>query len=133
MLLGEGVKTNVEAYDWTCEDACYSADDRLKIERDLLRESTALLTAEARIDNKTIGNRSAVAMVGACIGDPALVRFGLDGFHKATREWFLPSGASPESPSYGMMALGGLEDIVVATQDGPERLNQAPRDLAVVE
>ena len=26
-----------------------------------------------------------------------------------------------------------LEDIVVATPDGPERLNQAPRDLAVVE
>jgi Xaa-Pro aminopeptidase len=26
-----------------------------------------------------------------------------------------------------------LEDIVVATADGPERLNQAPRDLAVVE
>ena len=26
-----------------------------------------------------------------------------------------------------------LEDIVVATTDGPDRLNQAPRDLAVVE
>ena len=26
-----------------------------------------------------------------------------------------------------------LEDIVVATPDGPERLNQARRDLAVVE
>ncbi len=26
-----------------------------------------------------------------------------------------------------------LEDIVVATPDGPKRLNQAPRDLAVVE
>jgi len=26
-----------------------------------------------------------------------------------------------------------VEDIVVATPDGPERLNQAPRDLAVVE
>ena len=26
-----------------------------------------------------------------------------------------------------------LEDIVVATADGPERLNHAPRDLAVVD
>ena len=26
-----------------------------------------------------------------------------------------------------------LEDIVVATEHGPERLNDAPRDLAVVE
>ncbi len=26
-----------------------------------------------------------------------------------------------------------LEDIVVATADGPERLNEAPRDLAIVD
>ena len=41
------------------------------------------------------------------------------------------SASSPASTSPGRFGMR-LEDIVVATDDGPRRLNDAPRDLAVV-
>ena len=46
-----------------------------------------------------------------------------------------PGNAFSVEPGIYLPGRFGLrvEDIVVATPDGPERLNQAPRDLAVVE
>jgi Xaa-Pro aminopeptidase len=46
-----------------------------------------------------------------------------------------PGNAFSVEPGIYLPGRFGLrvEDIVVATPDGPERLNQAPRELAVVE
>jgi len=114
------VRQVVEAYDWTCaaKDAdgrpIYSAEDRRKIERDLLLESTILLVCDKQINNKSVSNRTAAALVGMCVGHPELVRFGLEGFHKTVDGWFLPDGATSESPSYGTMTLGGIWDLAEA-------------------
>jgi hypothetical protein len=101
------------AYDLTCEatsdgEAVYSADDRETIERDLLLEGTILLTADPGFNNKSATNRSAVGMVGLCLGEPNLVRFGLEGFRHFVRGWFLDDGMTSESPGYGYMTLGGI-------------------------
>lgn len=114
------VRQVVEAYDWTCaaKDAesrpIYSAEDRRKIERDLLLESTILLVCDKQINNKSVSNRTAAALVGMCVGHPDLVRFGLEGFQKTVDGWFLPDGATSESPSYGTMTLGGIWDLAEA-------------------
>jgi hypothetical protein len=111
------VRAVAEAYDLTCEakdasgQAIYSDADRKTIEEKLLLQSTILLTADKPINNKSVGNRTAAAMVGLVVGHPQLVRFGLDGFTKAVDEWFLPDGGTPESPSYAMMALHGISDM----------------------
>lgn len=101
------------AYDLTCEAASggspvYSPEDRLAVERDLLLEGTILLCADPGFNNKTATNRSAVGMVGLCLGDPGLVRFGLEGFRHFVRRWFLPDGMTPESPAYAYMTLEGI-------------------------
>jgi len=114
------VREMVEAYDFTCaaQDAAgkpiYSDADRRKIERDLLLESTILLVCDKAINNKSVSNRSAAGLVGMCVGHPELVRFALEGFHKTVDGWFLPDGATSESPSYGTMTLGGIWDIAQA-------------------
>ncbi len=114
------VRQVVEAYDWTCmaRDAdgtpVYSAADRRTIERDLLLESTILLVCDKGINNKSVSNRTAVALVGMCVGHPGLVRFGLDGFERTVDGWFLPDGATSESPAYGIMTLGGIWDLAQA-------------------
>ena len=116
------VRQVVEAYDWTCaaQDAdskpIYSDTDRRKIERDLLLESTILLVCDKQINNKSVSNRSAAALVGMCVGHPGLVRFGLEGFQKTIDGWFLPDGATSESPAYGMMTLGGIWDYAQAVR-----------------
>jgi hypothetical protein len=115
---GEGRQLQrwVEAYDFTCEatDArgkpVYSGAERMTIERDLLLEGTVLLVADKGINNKSVQNRSAVAMVGMGLGHPGLVRFGLEGLHKAVNDWFLPDGQTPESPAYAHMTLWGVKD-----------------------
>src|SRR5205823_2796139 len=114
---GRLIRQLAEAYDWTCCDGAYGDAERTTIERGLLLEGTYLLSADPAINNKSIGNRATAALIGACVGHPALVRFGLDGFQRATQQWFLPDGGSPESPSYGMMALGGLTDLALAFRD----------------
>ncbi len=107
------------AYDATCEAkdqsgaAIYSADERRHIEKDLLLESTVLLTADKQINNKSAGNRAA-ALVGMTCGEPSLVHFGLDGFRKTVDDWFLPDGGTPESPAYAMMVFGDTLDFPLA-------------------
>jgi hypothetical protein len=114
------VRQMVEAYDFTCtaKDAdgkpIYTDTDRRKIERDLLLESTILLVCDKQINNKSVSNRTAAALVGMCVGHPELVRFGLEGFHQTVDGWFLPDGATSESPAYGTMTLGGIWDLAQA-------------------
>ncbi len=114
------VRQVVEAYDFTCAaknpdgKPVYAGADRRKIERDLLLESTILLVCDKAINNKSVGNRTAAALVGMCVGHPELVRFGLEGFHKTVDGWFLPDGATSESPAYGTATLGGIWDLAQA-------------------
>jgi len=116
------VRQVVEAYDWTCtaQDAdgkpIFSDAERRKIERDLLRESTILLVCDKAINNKSVSNRTAAALVGMCVGDPELVRFGLEGFHRTVDGWFLADGTTSESPAYGTMTLGGIWDLAQAVR-----------------
>jgi hypothetical protein len=121
---GTGQESNfvllvTQAYDWTCDaidkgTPVYSESDKLEIERDLLLESSVLLFADKPINNKSVGNRTAAALVGMCVGHPGLVRFGLDGFKKTVDEWFLPDGSTPESPAYANMALGNVDNMAQA-------------------
>ncbi|HEY1108029.1 MAG TPA: hypothetical protein VGE76_05340, partial [Opitutaceae bacterium] len=107
----------VEAYDFTCtaRDAAgvplYTDAERRTIERDLLLEGTALLVSDKAINNKSVGNRTAAALVGLCVGHPGLVRFGWDGFQKTIDEWFLPDGTTSESPAYAIMTLNNVWDM----------------------
>ena len=101
------------AYDLTCGaeahgSPVYPTGVRHKIERDLLLESTALLLADPNFNNKSATNRSAAGLVGLCLADPNLVRFGLDGFNHFVYNWFLEDGMSSESPGYGFMTLNGI-------------------------
>jgi len=114
------VRQVVEAYDLTCEareadgKPIYGDAQRRRIERDLLLESTILLVCDKQINNKSVSNRTAAALVGMCVGHPGLVRFGLEGFHRTVDGWFLPDGATSESPAYGTMTLGGIWDLAQA-------------------
>lgn len=110
-----------EAYDLTCsaatpEGAVYSEADRLRIEKDLLLESTALLVCDKKINNKSVRNRTAAGLVGICVGHPELFRFGLEGFTKTVEEWFLKDGTTSESPVYGMMTLKGIWALAEAAK-----------------
>jgi hypothetical protein len=112
---GVWVRRVVEGYDLTCTAAdaagapVYSDAERKDIEEHLLLESTALLVGDrGPVNNKSIGNRTAVALVGICCAVPGLVRFGLDGFNQTMKTWFLPDGATPESTSYAFMTLDGM-------------------------
>lgn len=111
------VRRMVEAYDFTCTAAepdgtpVYSDAERRTIERDLLLEATLLLVSDRAINNKSVGNRTAAALVGLCVGHPALVRFGWDGFQQTIDEWFLPDGTTSESPAYALMTLSNIWDM----------------------
>jgi hypothetical protein len=111
------VRKMVEAYDFTCTartDAgapLYSDAERRTIERDLLLEGSLLLVADKQINNKSVGNRTAAALVGLCVGHPGLVQFGRDGFQKTINDWFLPDGTTSESPAYATMTLGNIWDL----------------------
>ncbi len=111
------VRRVVEAYDFTCNARAadgtpiYSDAERRLIERDLLLESTVLLVSDQQINNKSVGNRTAAALVGLCVGHPGLVRFGWDGFQRTIDEWFLPDGTTSESPAYATMTLGNIWDM----------------------
>ncbi len=110
------VRDVVEAYEFTCEardgdKPLYAEADRLKIEKDLLLESTVLLVSDKQVNNKSVGNAAAVALVGMSLGHPEMVRFGLDVFMKTVDGWFLPDGGTSESWSYANMTLGGIEAL----------------------
>lgn len=119
-LESDFVRKVVEAYDFTCNainpgnSPVYTENEKRKIERDLLLESTILLVCDKQINNKSVSNHTAVALVGMCVGHPGLVRFGLDGFNKTVDGWYLPDGTSSETPFYGLMALGGIWDMAQA-------------------
>jgi hypothetical protein len=114
------VRQVVEAYDLTCQSVdargtpIYSDAQRRRIERDLLLESTILLVCDKQINNKSVSNRTAAALVGMCVGHPGLVRFGLEGFYRTVDGWFLSDGTTSESPAYGAMTLGGIWDLAQA-------------------
>ena len=110
------------AYDLTCTAEhngvpVYSDDERRRIERDLLLESTYLAACDPAINNKSVGNRAGAAVVGMCVGHPGLVRFGLDGFLRTVDGWFLPDGGTSESPAYAMMTMGGIRPFALAFRD----------------
>jgi hypothetical protein len=120
---GTFVRKVAGAYDLTCDaknvdgSAIYSVADRANIEKNLLLESTKLLFADKQINNKAVGNRCAAGIVGLVIGEPQLVRFGMEGFDLTINSWFLPDGGTPESPAYAMMTLGGTAGFVQALRD----------------
>ncbi|MSU24424.1 MAG: hypothetical protein EXS32_11445 [Opitutus sp.] len=111
------VRQVTEAYDFTCNakgadgTPLYTDAERRLIERDLLLEGTVLLVSDKQINNKSVGNRTAAALVGLCVGHPGLVRFGWDGFQQTIDEWFLPDGTTSESPAYALMTLGNIWDM----------------------
>jgi hypothetical protein len=111
------VRRMVEAYDFTCTaqtksgTPLYTDAERRLIERDLLLEGSVLLVADKQINNKSVGNRTAAALVGLCVGHPGLVRFGWDGFQQTVDNWFLPDGTTSESPAYASMTLGNIWDM----------------------
>lgn len=137
------VRKMVEAYDFTCDAkassgaALYTDGDRRVIERDLLLEGSLLLVADKQINNKSVGNRTAAALVGLCVGHPGLVRFGWDGFQQTVDDWFLPDGTTSESPAYALMTLSNIWDLPQALrgyaepQDyrGPDGRARAAADL----
>lgn len=114
------VRRVVEAYDFTCDARAadgtpvYREDERRTVERDLLLESTLLLVADKQINNKSVGNRTAAALVGLCVGHPGLVRFGWEGFQRTVDGWFLPDGTTSESPAYAIMTLTNVWDLAQA-------------------
>ncbi len=127
---GQFVRRVVEAYDLTCTAnsagaPVYSDDERKQIEEKLLLEGTVLLVCDSAINNKAIFNRTAAALVGICTGVPGLVRFGLDGFDKTMKSWFLPDGATPESSSYALMALDGMNALPQAIRGYSDPPNYA--------
>lgn len=101
-------------YDLTCEardkngTPVYRDAERRHIERNLLLESTYLLMADAAFNNKSVTNRRAAALVGACVGDPMRVRFGLEAFDHMVGKWYLTDGNPSETPAYGHMTLNGI-------------------------
>ena len=120
---GTFVRRVTGAYDLTCEaknvdgSPVYSDTDRANIEKNLLLESTKLLVADKQINNKAVGNRCAAGIVGLVVGDPKLVRFGMEGFDLTVNSWFLPDGGTPESAAYAMMTLNGTAEFVQALRD----------------
>ncbi len=111
-----------DAYSLTCTaqekgTPVYDRDERIRIERDVLLESTYLAACDPAINNKSVGNRAGAAVAGMCVGHPGLVHFGLEGFVRAVDGWFLPDGGTSESPAYAMMTMGGIRPFPLAFRD----------------
>ena len=110
------VRDMVEAYEFVCEakdngQPIFSDAERLHIEKDLILESSVLLVADKSVNNKSVGNATAVALVGMATRQPQMVRFGLDVFMKTVDGWFLADGSTSESFSYAAMTLSGIEAL----------------------
>jgi hypothetical protein len=121
-LESDFIRKVVASYDLTCfardlaGNFIYTDTGKKKIERDLLLESTILLVCDKNINNKSVSNNTAVALVGMCAGHPGLVRHGLDSFNRTVNGWYLPDGTTSESPFYGLMTLGGIWDMAQAAR-----------------
>ena len=110
------VRQMLEAYSFVClkpeSGAAILTDaEKLKIEKDLLLESTVLLVADKAVNNKSVGNATAVALAGMVLGHPEMVRFGLNNFMETVDGWFLKDGGTSESYSYATMTLSGIEAL----------------------
>ena len=118
-LESDFIRKVVQAYDLTCgnDNSIYTEAEKRQIEKDLLLESTILLVCDKKINNKSVSNRTAVGLVGMCVGHPGLVRFALDGFNKTINDWYLSDGTTSETPFYGLMTLGGIWDMAQASRD----------------
>ncbi|MEO8960687.1 MAG: heparinase II/III family protein, partial [Ginsengibacter sp.] len=133
-LESEFVRKWVAAYDLTCSakdstgNSIYTNEDQQKIEHDLLLESTILLINDKAINNKSVSNHSAAALVGMCVGNPELVRFGLNSFNKTVDGWYLADGTTSESPIYGLMTLGGIWDMAQAAHGYSDPVGYTDRD-----
>ena len=119
---GHWVCQVAQAYDLTCSasdggKAVYSQEEQIRIERDVLLESTYLAVCDPAINNKSVGNRAGAAVVGMCVGHPGLVRFGLEGLQYTVDGWFLPDGGTSESSGYAMMTMGGIQDLALVLRD----------------
>lgn len=112
---GTGILKLATAYDLVAE--IFDDKQRLHIEKNLFLNAATLLYANPDINNKTGINRSAVAIIGMICGDPLLVRFGLDGFLRAVRDWWLPDGGTSESYGYAIMMLNGIWRIPEALKN----------------
>lgn len=113
---GGWVSRVAQAYDLTCEARengapVFSAEERRRIERDVLLESAYLAACDPAINNKSVGNRAGAAMVGMSVGQPELVAFGLEGFRKTVDDWFLPDGGTSESAAYALMTMNGIRNF----------------------
>ena len=116
---GFWVSRVTEAYDLTCQaddqgSPVYSEQERMRIEKDVLLEGAYLAACDTLINNKSVGNRAGAGMVGLCVGHPGLIRFGIEGLRRTVDEWFLPDGATSESPGYAMMTMSGIRPLAVA-------------------
>jgi hypothetical protein len=110
------VRSVVEAYSFVAEamtgdQPLFSDTERLRIEKDLILESTVLLVADKSVNNKSVGNATAVALVGMVLGHPEMVRFGLRVFLQTVDGWFLADGGTSESYAYASMTLSGIEAL----------------------
>ena len=130
-----GIAVNLAtAYDLTCTarqadgTPVYSAEDRLRIEKDVLLETAYLALSDTLINNKSVGNRAGAAVVGLVTGHPLMVRFGLDGFQKTVDEWFLPDGGTSESAAYAMMTMGCIAPFAYAFRGYSEPAGFTPPD-----
>ncbi len=109
---GTSLQKLILAYDLVAETL--SDAEKRHVEHDLLLDAAVMLYSDDVINNKTGMNRCAVGLIGIVCGDPLLVRFGLDGFVRAVRDWWLPDGGTPESIGYAGMMLSGIWRIAEA-------------------
>ncbi|PIU32335.1 MAG: hypothetical protein COT06_03280, partial [Syntrophobacteraceae bacterium CG07_land_8_20_14_0_80_61_8] len=131
---GRPVVQMATAYDLVCEakktdgKPVFSEAERLKIEKDVLLESSFLAACDTLINNKSVGNRAGCAVVGLVVGHPGMVRFGLDGFVKTVDDWFLPGGGTSESAAYAMMTMSGIKSFGYGFRDYNEPAGYLPPD-----
>ncbi|MDA0748810.1 MAG: heparinase II/III family protein [bacterium] len=126
---GASLQKLILAYDLVAPTL--SDEDRYHIEKNLLMDAAVMLFSDHATNNKTGMNRCAVALIGLTCGDPLLVRFGLDGFVRAVRDWWLPDGGTSESIGYAGMMLHGIWRVTEALKHyrDPEGIDLAPTHL----
>ncbi len=130
---GASLQKLILAYDLVAETL--SDAEKRHIEHDLLLDAAVMLFSDNVINNKTGMNRCAVGLIGIVCGDPLLIRFGLDGFVRAVRDWWLPDGGTPESIGYAGMMLSGIWRLAEALRrySDPDGAGYPPAQLHRVD